>query len=59
MKAVLTIGKTMNKKSAIISSLVLALGLISSPLNAQVASVPDLSGVWDGGFGARPVNGET
>lgn len=32
---------------------------LSPALTAQSDSIPDLTGIWDGGFGARPVNGET
>ncbi|MEQ8955524.1 MAG: hypothetical protein RL120_15440, partial [Gammaproteobacteria bacterium] len=33
----------------------------TSQLSAQIGSedIPNLAGVWNGGFGARPVNGET
>lgn len=42
-------------------ALVALLGVHSGMLTAQTNDdgVPDLSGVWDGGFGARPVNSET
>ena len=34
--------------------------VLSMPLaNAQSDSIPDLTGIWDGGTRARPVNGET
>lgn len=52
--------KFMSEKSVIAVLLSLAIGTTASQLNAQADNdIPDLAGVWNGGFGARPVNGET
>lgn len=50
-------------KARNVFGILLTLGMVNSmsPVNAQGVDshIPDLSGIWDGGFGARPVNGET
>lgn len=51
----------MKRKSliTIYSGALLAVFATGSVLNAQdEAAIPTLDGTWDGGFGARPVNGE-
>lgn len=51
----------MKRKSlvAIYSSSLLAVFISGPALNAQdETDIPDLDGTWDGGFSARPVNGE-
>ena len=47
-----------NAVAAVMLTLLMATGI--PQLRAQSADneVPDLAGIWDGGFGARPVNGE-
>ena len=47
-----------NAVAAVMLTLLMATGI--PQLSAQSADneVPDLAGIWDGGFGARPVNGE-
>ncbi len=45
--------------AAAVALLAVAIGGASVEVTAQTATaeIPDLVGVWDGGFGARPVNG--
>ena len=59
MKLELNIGKSPTLKVAILALTAVALGQSVPQLNAQspASDIPDLAGVWDGGFSARPVNG--
>ena len=51
--------KFMKEKSAFATLLFLAIGTAAGQLSAQVDShIPDLAGTWNGGFSARPINGE-
>ncbi|MEZ5490396.1 MAG: hypothetical protein R3F50_08765 [Gammaproteobacteria bacterium] len=59
MKPVISAGRSTFSRSALLAMLGLT-AVISFPrLSAQEpdGDIPDLAGVWDGGFGARPVNG--
>jgi len=48
------------EKSIFVVLLSLTIGAAAGQVNAQADNqIPDLAGTWDGGFGARPVNGET
>ena len=49
-----------NAKAGAAVLLTLVMGYAISPLSAQSvdSEIPDLAGTWNGGFGARPVNGE-
>lgn len=51
----------MKGKAACVVTLSLVMGYAIPQLSAQSvdSEIPDLSGTWNGGFGARPVNGET
>ena len=57
MKAI----KFISEKAVAAAWLGLALGAASTQLQAQGVDshIPDLAGTWNGGFNARPVNGET
>ena len=49
----------MREKSVIAVLLSLAIGATASQVNAQANNqIPDIAGTWNGGFSARPVNGE-
>ena len=49
------------RKISLASGLLIALAatLVIPPISAQSGAIPDLTGIWDGGGRARPVNGET
>ena len=52
--------KFMSEKPVIAVLLSLAISTAAGHLNAQADNeIPDLAGVWNGGFSARPINGET
>ena len=53
--------RSIKGSAAAVLTLALTLGYSIPPLSAQTSggATPDLTGIWDGGFGARPVNGET
>ena len=52
--------KFMSEKPVIAVLFSLAISTAAGHLNAQADNeIPDLAGVWNGGFSARPVNGET
>lgn len=57
MKAI----KLMREKTVVAALLSFAIGSTSMQLQAQGVDshIPDLAGTWNGGFNARPVNGET
>ena len=50
----------MRRKSVFAVLLSLTIGAAADQVNAQDDNqIPDIAGTWNGGFGARPVNGET
>ncbi len=52
--------KFMAEKSIFVVLLSLAIGTTAGQVNAQADNqIPDIAGTWNGGFSARPVNGET
>ncbi len=57
MKAI----KFMREKAFVAALLSLTIGAASMQLQAQGVDshIPDIAGTWNGGFNARPVNGET
>jgi len=49
----------MREKSVFAALLSLAIGATAGQVNAQADNqIPDIAGTWNGGFSARPVNGE-
>lgn len=59
MQAIPLSGRRARTSVLTVLSGVLCAVVATQSLHAQSDAIPDLTGIWDGGFGARPVNGET
>ena len=60
MQTIMKAAGFMNRNAAAAAMLALVMAAVIPQLSAQSADneIPDLAGTWNGGFGARPVNGE-
>ena len=60
MQTIMKAAGFMNRNPATAVLLTLVMATVTPQLSAQLADneIPDLAGTWNGGFGARPINGE-
>ena len=60
MQTIMKAAGFMNRNAATAVLLTLVMAAVTPQLSAQLADneIPDLAGTWNGGFGARPINGE-